>query len=475
MAGAPRLLHIAAMTPVWRALDELMALAGRTRPADLSIDEGATALDTRFFAEEACAAVLAACGALVTEIGEPQAVSVSTREAAAALVSFLQNRFEDPEMAPVLAREEHTPANGFFRTRDDRFVYLHQSFPDSAARLHALMGSPVDKAAAVRSAFTWDAQDLEDAIAERGLCGAVARTPEEWDASEQGRVLAASPVVEVVRIGDSDPEPFAASTCNGNASPLAGMRTLDLTRVLAGPTCAKALAALGAEVLYLASPSLPTIEMFVADTNPGKRSAFLDLKTPAGRECLEGLVGRADVFSQGYRGGALERLGFGPARLAQFRPGIVCVEIDCYGHDGPWRARPGWEQLAQTVTGMAVLHGEHQGADGPMLQPAAVNDYTTGYLAAFGAMIALTRRARFGGSWLVRASLSRTAMWVRSLGLAERSIEPLSEAEVEGWRVAEASGYGPMRRLRAPIGLARTPARWQLPVAKLGAHPPIWT
>ncbi len=458
------------MTPTWRAFDELMALAGRVRPQNVAIEEGAAALDTRFFAEDACAAVLAACGTLAAEIGEPQAVNVSTREAAAALVSFLKNRFEDAARMPVLTREERTPANGFFRTRDGRFVYLHQSFPDSAARLHALMGSPADKAEAARAVLSWDARTLEDAIAERGLCGAMARTPAEWDESEQGRVLAASPLVEVVRIGDSEPEPFKTG-----GSPLGGLRALDLTRVLAGPTCAKALAALGAEVLHIASPSLPTVEMFVADTNPGKRSAFLDLKTPAGREGLEGLLGRADVFSQGYRAGSLERLGFGPARLARLRPGIVCVEIDCYGHDGPWRARPGWEQLAQTVTGMAVMHGGHQGADGPVLQPAAVNDYTTGYLAAFGALIALSRRARFGGSWLVRASLSRTATWVRSLGLAQRPIEPLTEAEVDGWRVAEASDYGPMRRLRPAIGLARTPARWEQPVVRLGAHPPAWT
>jgi crotonobetainyl-CoA:carnitine CoA-transferase CaiB-like acyl-CoA transferase len=462
------------MTAAWRAFDELMGPAERGPPTNLVIEEGAPALDTRFFAEEACTAVLAACGAMAAEIwaergGEPQAVSVSTREAGAALASFLHNSFEDAARMPVRVREERTPANGFFRTRDDRFVYLHQSFPESAARLHALMGSPADKAQAARAVLGWDAQALEDAIAERGLCGAMARTPDEWDASEQGRVLAATPVVEIIRTGEADPEPLPAGP-----SPLTGVRALDLTRVLAGPTCAKALAAFGAEVLHLTSPSLPTVEMFVADTNPGKRSAFLDLKTAQGRGALEGLVRGADVFSQGYRAGALERLGFGPATLAQLRPGIVCVEIDCYGHDGPWRERPGWEQLAQTATGMAVMHGDHQGSDGPKLQPAAVNDYTTGYLAAFGALIALERRARSGGSWLVRVSLARTAMWVRSLGLAERAVEPLSVAELDGWRVAEASGWGPMRRLRPAVRMAKTPAVWTLPAVRLGTDPPAW-
>jgi crotonobetainyl-CoA:carnitine CoA-transferase CaiB-like acyl-CoA transferase len=462
------------LTAPWRAFDELMELAGSARPSDLAIEEGATALETRFFAEEACAAVLAACGTTAADIwvargGKPQAVGVATREAAASLTSFLHNRFEDAARMPLLVREERTPANGFFRTRDERFVYLHQSFPESAARLHALMGSPADKAQAAQAVLGWDAKALEDAIAERGLCGALARTAQEWDASEQGRVLAATAVVEVTRIGEADPEPLPAGP-----TPLAGVRTLDLTRVLAGPTCAKALAAFGAEVLHLTSPTLPTVEMFVADTNPGKRSAFLDLKAGKGRELLEGLVRGADVFSQGYRAGALDRLGFGPARLAQLRPGIVCVEIDCYGHDGPWRERPGWEQLAQTATGMAVMHGDHQGEDGPKLQPAAVNDYTTGYLAAFGALIALDRRAQSGGSWLVRVSLSRTAMWVRSLGLAEGTIEPLSVTELDAWRVDESSGWGPMRRLRPPVRMSETPAVWTRPAVRLGTDRPDW-
>src|SRR6185295_13157144 len=143
------------------------------------------------------------------------------------------------------------------------------------------------------------------------------------------------------------------------------------------------------------------------------------------------LVRDSDVFGQGYRQGALERHGFGPLALAQLRPGIVCTAINCYGHEGPWRARPGWEQLGQTVSGMAVVHG---GDEGPKLQPGAVTDYTTGFLAAFGSMVALERRARYGGSYLVRVSLSQTAMWIRALGIAgeERlaETEPLSDGEI---------------------------------------------
>ena len=127
---------------------------------------------------------------------------------------------------------------------------------------------------------------------------------------------------------------------------------------------------------------------------------------------MRALVSDAHMFSQGYRPDALARRGFGPMELAEMRPGIIVVSIDCYGHEGPFAGRPGWEQLAQTVTGMAL---EHAGDEHPALVPAAVNDYTTGYLGALGVMRALARRATEGGSWHVRVSLARTSMWIMSL------------------------------------------------------------
>ena len=104
----------------------------------------------------------------------------------------------------------------------------------------------------------------------------------------------------------------------------------------------------------------------------------------------------------------MQRRGLGPDELAARRPGIVYVSMSCYGDVGPWRERPGWEQLAQTVTGIAAV----QGGDGPpVLIPAAACDYTTGFLAALGTMVALWRRSHEGGSYHVRASLCQTGMW----------------------------------------------------------------
>ncbi len=155
--------------------------------------------------------------------------------------------------------------------------------------------------------------------------------------------------------------------------PLDGIRALDLTRILAGPTCARTLAEHGADVLMVTAQGLPQIPHALIDTNHGKRSTFLDLKNPDDNARLKQLVRGADVFSQGYRPGTIEGLGFGPEALARERPGIIYTSISCYGADGPFSHRAGWEQVAQTMTGIC-----HEGApERPQLLPAAANHYTT--------------------------------------------------------------------------------------------------
>lgn len=467
------------MSVSYAALEELMSLAGRGRPDFVTIVEEAPALKTRFYADEAAAAAIAAGAAMAAELwtlrsGQQQDVRVSTRQAGASLVSFLHQQFEDESKAPErfgAADAARTAANGFVRAKDGRFVYLHPSFPPSTAKLREMLACEDTKEGVAARMLEMKAQTWEDVIASIGVCGAMCRSPEEWDASTTGRLLAGRPVVEVHKLGESEPEPLAA---DGDA-PLSGVRVLDLTRVLAGPTCARTLAQYGADALVISGPDLPSVPYFVSDTGHGKRAAFLDLKTEGGREGLRDLVRGADVFSNGYRTGAMGRLGFGAAELAKLRPGIIVVEINCYGHQGAWASRPGWEQLAQTVTGMAHMHG---GADTPQLQPGAVCDYTTGFLAAFGAMIALERRAREGGSYLVRASLCRTAMWVRSLGFADEgrlaSAQLLTAEEVASYSVRSETGFGPMRHLGPPVRMSGTAARWTRGAAPLGTHEPVW-
>lgn len=329
------------------------------------------------------------------------------------------------------------------------------------------MASPDHRDAVTRRAREQDASSWEDAIADAGLCGAMVRSPEEWDADIIGQQLATRPIVEIVQVGDSPLEPFPED----RRRPLDGTRVLDLTRVLAGPTCARTLAAFGADVLRIGSDDLPVVPLFTIDTGLGNRSAHLDLKSD-GRRTLQRLVKQTDVFSQGFRTGAMERLGLGVADVVAARPGAVYVSINCYGHETSWRQRSGWEQLAQTVTGMAHIQAEHTGSDQPVLLAAAATDYTTGYLAALGTLVALKRRAEHGGSYWVRVSLARTAVWIRDLGL-RRSVasRAISGDEIARLSTAIDTEWGPLSHLRHPATLSYVDVGWTQPPVSLGSSP----
>ncbi|MCX6503528.1 MAG: CoA transferase [Microbacterium sp.] len=192
------------------------------------------------------------------------------------------------------------------------------------------------------------------------------------------------------------------------------MRVLDLTRVLAGPTAARTLAEHGAHVLRIASAVHRDVGPMPRDTGHGKRSTMLDLRVASDIAALRRLVEGADVFSQGYRPGAIARLGFSPEELATIRPGIISLSISAYGETGPWRGMRGFDSVVEAGDGTADEEG---GADGgePRLIPASPLDYTTGYLAAFLVQVALERRAREGGSYHIELSLAQTGRYLNDL------------------------------------------------------------
>ena len=193
---------------------------------------------------------------------------------------------------------------------------------------------------------------------------------------------------------------------------LKGVRILDLCIVLAGPTCGRALAEFGADVITIDDPRRLTQPMWTVDVNRGKRSIILDLKTPEGLEVFRDLVDTADVVVQSHRAGALDRLGIGYEAVKRRNPGIIYTSVNAYGFGGPWEDRPGWEQIAQATSGMQVRHGGRDAA--PKLVTYPVNDYGTGLLAAYGVALALLERERTGEGQQVDVGLSLTAGLLQS-------------------------------------------------------------
>jgi hypothetical protein len=411
--------------------------------------------------------------------GRSQRVTVDARHAAASLVSFQYvRRVDEPPRtieAIMQARRNLQRVTRIVAARDGRYIQLHGSFHDTPQILAELgldeSASSEDVGVAVANR---DAFELEAALIRRRVCGGVVYSKQEWAQHPQGRATAGLPVLTITRIGDAPPEPLP----DGDR-PTSGVRVVDLTRVLAGPTCAKTLAEHGADVLHISAPHLESGQMFELETGIGKRQAFLDLNIPAQAQAMRDLVLGADVFAQGYRLGTLDRRGVSPAQVAALRPGVVYVSENCYGHLGPWAERPGWEQLGQAATGMSHREGLAAPDGVPRLAPAAVNDYSTGYLAAYGAMIALARRAREGGSWHVQTSLSQVCSWYQRLGddndPAAATMNPNNPGDIQPYLAQmDTDDFGRIEYLTPALHLTETEPRWDLPPARLGAHEAVW-
>jgi hypothetical protein len=371
------------------------------------------------------------------------------------------------------------PLSGLYRCGDalgtPGWVRIHANFAhhrDGALRLLGLPPGPdTPREAVARALAHWESVAFETAAAEAGLVVTAARSFAAWDATPAGQALHGHPVVEIERIGDAAPLPWPALP--DGASPLAGLRVLDLTRILAGPVAGRLLAVHGAEVLMVNGPHLPNIAA-IADMSKGKRSALLDLRTDPGRDTLRRLLSEAHVFLQGYRPGGLDTLGFGAEEAAQVRPGIVHVSLSAYGHRGPWADRRGFDSLVQTATGFNLAEAEAAGQAEPKALPLQILDYAAGHLLAFGALAALWRQQREGGSWQVRVSLAGVGRWLRGLGRDTAGLQ-VTRPPLEPYLEQVDSGFGRLTTVRHAVRMSATPPRWALPSVPPGTHPPAWT
>jgi crotonobetainyl-CoA:carnitine CoA-transferase CaiB-like acyl-CoA transferase len=360
---------------------------------------------------------------------------------------------------------------GIYKTRDDRFVRLHTNFPHHRDAVCKLLNCKPERDQVQAALMQWDGEAFETAAYARGCVVALMRSHDEWSMLAQAKAIGELPLIEIEKIGDADPRPWPAGD-----RPLGELRVLDLSRVIAGPVAGRTLAVHGADVMLISSPDLPAIPWLTIDTGRGKLSSFVDLKTGQGREVLRGLLAEADIFSQGYRPLSLAALGFSPSDVARISPGIVCASLSAYGRAGPWAERRGFDSLVQCATGFNHAEGQAASVDGPKELPAQMLDHATGYLMAFGAMMARARQSREGGSWHVQVSLARTGRWLWDLGrIADGwAAEELRSDAILPFVEEAASGFGPLRSVRHAARLSRTNALWSRPAMRLGSHPPQW-
>jgi crotonobetainyl-CoA:carnitine CoA-transferase CaiB-like acyl-CoA transferase len=360
---------------------------------------------------------------------------------------------------------------GIYKTRDQRFVRLHTNFRHHRDAVCKVLNCKPERDEVQTALMQWDGEAFETAAYAGGCVVALMRSRDEWSDLPHAKALAALPPILIEKIGDAAPKPWPAGD-----RPLEGVRVLDLSRVIAGPVAGRTLAVHGADVLLISGPDLPAIPWLTIDTGRGKLTGFVELKSEQGRGVLRDLLAGADMFSQGYRPRALASLGFSADDAARISPGIVYVSLSAYGHAGPWAERRGFDSLVQTATGFNHAEGQAAGVDGPKELPAQMLDHATGYLMAFGAMMARARQSREGGSWHVRVSLAQTGRWLWNLGRVADGFktEDLKADAVKSFVEEVPSGFGPLLSVSHSAVLSKTPAFWARPAMPLGSHRPQW-
>lgn len=426
----------------------------------------------------AAATALAAHAVGIMEIwklrgGNPQSATVDLRRAA---IPGLRTGAYTLRGGRALKSPSAWDGDVFFRTKDERVIYIlrHSLYHQHHARLLSLLDCSPSTDAIARAVAKWNAQELEDAFAANKVMGVVARSYDEWLASPQGRHMRDKVPIEIEKIGESEPEPFKRA-----ARPLSDIRVLDMAHILAGPITTRVLAEQGADVLHVSSPLRLDPISTIIDTGFGKRNSFIDLDRPEDLKTLEGLIGSSDIFAHSWRPGSLDRRGLSPAALARKRPGIIYVSISCYGYDGPWAERAGYDPHGQVASGYAAAENS---MDEPRLASTFwLNDYLAAYLAAAGVNSALLKRASVGGSYHVKVSLTAASMYVQQLGQLPAEYWPGGASGQAGLPSPEpghltvtSTPFGEIEHPLPIVAYSETKARWDLPPEPEGASEPVW-
>ncbi|MGU9819885.1 CoA transferase [Pseudomonas sp. LF090] len=446
------------LTPIQAALD--------LPQSPLTFTE-AGALPSTFAVTELASASIGAAGQAVAHLihqqtGRLPSVSVDRRLASFWFSSSIRPLgWETPPLWDPVAGD-YACADGWIR--------LHTNAPHHRAAAERVLGKVNDRAEMAANVATWNAAELEQAIVDVNGCAAQMRAWQAWQTHPQGLAVNAEKLVQRQTF-DTTPtdKPWLGSV----ARPLAGIKVLDLTRVLAGPVASRFLAGLGADVLRIDSPDWNEPGV-VPEMTLGKRCARLDLKSPEGRQVFEALLKDADILFHGYRADALEQLGYTAAELQTLAPGLIDVSLNAYGWSGPWRNRRGFDSLVQMSSGIANAGMAWKQSDKPVPLPVQALDHATGYLMAASAIQALSERLKSGRGGSARLSLARTAKLLVEAGQVPQQPALRAEEPSDQGLVVEQTAWGQAHRLLAPVTLSGTPLQWDLPAGELGSHRAQW-
>ncbi|MFA0438921.1 hypothetical protein BCU70_09465 [Vibrio sp. 10N.286.49.C2] len=443
-----------------------------TPASDINIVQTPTYLKEDLATADYITGVIAAFGASLEEIGElrglpKQSVTVDRRHAT---MSLNDPAYHYLNGTIILGGEIEVPVNSIQQSKDGQWLCMNGAYPhlrdgilnyfDSANNYQSLS----DQVAKV------DLATIEADFEEQGLCMAPLYTPEQWRAHPQGQAMAKHPLVLIDHQGDAKYKKLTQA----KHRPLEGLKIIDVTHVVAGPWSTRQLAEYGADVISIRNPEFPFLYPVIFEQSYGKKQIQLNLKQQQHKEKFTELLKDADALVWGYGPNSLERLGFDKKTLMEINPNLVVTQISAYGPTGPWSNRKGWEQLAQTCTGMT--HIASQDRDQYHLVGALTLDFSTGFLAAIGTISALIQREKKGGFWSVETMLARSAMELLSLEVEKEEVVPISMADMHEYLIDQTNESGSVfTRITPYVQLSETPAYCQTGPSVMGAHDPIMT
>jgi crotonobetainyl-CoA:carnitine CoA-transferase CaiB-like acyl-CoA transferase len=453
---------------IYTSLLNLAGLGGHD--GTISLGEGVTVLPSSFRVTDAATALVGAVCAAVAQLevqqtGSPiPAVAVDPVEACVAFQS--ERHLQLPEPAALW-----DDLAGHYATADG-FVQFHTNFPHHRAALLRALDLPDDagRSQVEEVVLRSERFAVEHAVAAAGGIAAALRSPAEWhDEPHADHVANRAPLSIAAGSGVAVRQRPVVS-----GRPLAGLRVLDLTRVIAGPVCSRTLAAFGADVLRIGAPDLPVVDALLPDSTLGKRFAHADITTESGRQAVLDLAAHADVIVTGFRPGALEDKGLGPEEFLDVNPAVVLAELSAFGADGPWGGRRGFDSITQTATGVAAAEMAAFGSENVRPLPCQLLDHGTGFLLALGVVAALCDEAKTGGQ-RVSATLLGTRVWLDALGPGSlEADEPLDADRIAACTTARATSFGPIRHVKHPGSIAGVEAAWDRGPSLPGADAPVW-
>jgi crotonobetainyl-CoA:carnitine CoA-transferase CaiB-like acyl-CoA transferase len=410
--------------------------------------------------------------------GEGQDISLDVRKAMRRFCGFYEQKWETINSRPPSAGGyAGTP---FFKmpllreTRDGRHVMAFDFYPKLRARTLNFLRCSESTESIDNAILQWRADELEMAAAEQGLVLAKVRSYEEFRQELQySEVLAHMPLITVEKVGDSEPVPLSRA----GKHPLDGVRAFGMGHVIAGGAIGRDLAYYGADVLNIWRPNDSEMESFAWDVQVGMRSTILD-DSKEDRARFDQLLSKADVFFANKRPGFLELHGLDAEELCSRKPGLIHATVVLHGTKGPWSNRPGFDQIGASVAGLFAREGTLSRPKQPPIVP--ICDNVVGWLATTGVLAALRRRAIEGGSYRVVVSLTRTVLWLMSLGIFDKAYAKATAGSTDEHSYVAPDLFtaetplGTYQGMTDQVLMSRTPGSFNTVLVPRGSSKPEW-